>query len=147
MGDPNGAIPTFGKIVDLETKLTSANVPITTPGYLTTPGLRGKLKQTQIATNYPLMVWQGNELNGYPATYSNQMPSNLSKGASNGILHAMIFGNWSDLIIGEWGVLEIIVDPYRLKKQGVIEITSFVMIDIGVRYPVSFAAAVDCAIA
>jgi hypothetical protein len=46
-------------------------------------------------------------------------------------------------MIGEWGVIEIIVDPYRLKKQGVIEVTSFVMVDVAVRHPVAFAAIQD----
>ena len=36
------------------------------------------------------------------------------------------------------GALEIITDPYRLKKQGMIEVTSFVMVDVAVRYPEAF---------
>jgi hypothetical protein len=43
------------------------------------------------------------------------------------------------LYIGEWGALELIVDPYRLKKQGMIEVTSFQMVDVMVRRPTAFA--------
>jgi hypothetical protein len=34
--------------------------------------------------------------------------------------------------------MEVIVDPYRLKKQGMIELTSFQMVGIMVRRPTSF---------
>ena len=37
----------------------------------------------------------------------------------------------------------MIVDPYRLKKQGMIEITTFMMTDIVLKYPVAFVVAKD----
>jgi len=51
------------------------------------------------------------ELNGYSAAVSNQVPSNLTKGVNNDC-SAILFGNWNDLLIGEWGVIELITDPY-----------------------------------
>ena len=36
-----------------------------------------------------------------------------------------------------------LVDPYTLKKQGMVEVTSFQMCDVGVRHPSSFAAIQD----
>ena len=44
---------------------------------------------------------------------------------------------------GEWGALEVITDPYRLKKQGMIEVTTYETCDINVRHPQAFAAATD----
>jgi len=35
------------------------------------------------------------------------------------------------------------VDPYRLKKQGMIEVTTFDTCDVNVRHPESFSAIVD----
>jgi HK97 family phage major capsid protein/HK97 family phage prohead protease len=144
----NGAIPTFGDFVNMETELYKANVPITKAGYLTTPGIRGKMKNTAVLANTAaLPVWTGSEVNGYNAQVSNQVPSTLTKGTSVGVAHAVIFANWPDLLIAEWGVMEIIVDPYAKKKQALVEVTSFVMVDIGVRYPVSFVAIKDALIA
>jgi hypothetical protein len=40
-------------------------------------------------------------------------------------------------------VIELIVDPYRLKKQGMIEVTSFQMVDVLARQPAQFAAIQD----
>ncbi len=46
-------------------------------------------------------------------------------------------------MIGEWGAREIILDPKKKKKQGLIEVTSFVMADIAVRHAQSFAVTQD----
>jgi hypothetical protein len=44
-------------------------------------------------------------------------------------------------MIGEWGILEIITDPYAKKKQGMIEVTSFLLADIQLRHGESFCKA------
>ena len=143
----DGGYPTYAFLVDLETKLFIANARITTPGLLTTPGIRGYLKKTPKVANFPDYIWRdgSEEVLSYRSLVSNNVPSTLTKGSKTDC-HAIILGNWSDLIIGEWGVVEIIVDPYRLKKQAVIEVTSFIMADVAVRYPVAFAVIKDARI-
>jgi hypothetical protein len=71
------------------------------------------------------------------------VPANLTKGTSTTICHAIIFGDWADLVIGEWGVMEILVDPFALKKRGDLEVSAILHCDVGVLRPTSFAAAVD----
>lgn len=143
----DGGYPTYGFLVDLTSKLYQANIFLNKPGFLTTPGVRGYLKKTPRVSTYPETIWRDNEqtLLGVPAEVSNNVPSTLTKGTKSDC-HAIILGNWSDLMICEWGVVEILVDPYRLKKQGVIEVTSFVMVDVAVRYPTAFAAILDARI-
>jgi len=144
----NGGYPTYAHLIELEIKLFNANVRLTKPGFLTTPGIRGYLKQTPKISGYPEYLWRPQDLevlDSLPALVSNNVPSTLTKGTSSDC-HAIILGNWSDLIIGLWGVIDIIVDPYRLKKQAVIEVTSFVMVDVALRYPVAFAAIQDARI-
>jgi HK97 family phage major capsid protein len=143
-GGANGAAPTYGNIVDLETAVANANADVETMGYLSTPVMRGKLKQTlnfaAAAAGQP--VWGKGEMNGYRAEASTQVPSALVKGTSIDC-HAIIFGDWSQLVIGEWGAFELITDPYRLKKQGMIEVTSFQMVDVILRYAEAIAAMKD----
>ncbi|MDE8343967.1 MAG: phage major capsid protein, partial [Acidocella sp.] len=74
---------------------------------------------------------------------SNQVPSNLTKGTGTN-LSAVIFGNWSDLIIGEWGVLEILPNPYGAGfNSGSIDIRALQSVDVNVRHVASFAAVTD----
>jgi HK97 family phage major capsid protein len=143
----NGAAPTYSSAVGLEYTVENANANIGPMGYLSTPGIKATLKTTQqFATTNGVPVWTGGEegqVNGYRAFSSKQVPANLTKGTSTTVCHAMLFGVWSQLYIGEWGAMEVITDPYRLKKQGMIEITSFQMLDIMLRYPEAFAVTKD----
>ena len=64
--------------------------------------------------------------------------SGLEKGTSNNC-HEIYFGNWADLLIGEWGFLEIDVNRYGdAWKSGGVEIRALQTIDIAVRHPKSF---------
>lgn len=146
-GGTNGAVPTYDHMVDLETAIAVDNADIGSMAYLTTPGIRGKLKKTQqFASTNGVPVWVGGregEVNGYPAHVSTQVPSDLTKGTASGICHAVLFGVWSQLLIGYWGALELVVDPYRLKKQAMIEVTSYQSIGLAVRHAEAFAAMTD----
>ena len=86
-------------------------------------------------------------LNGYNAEVSTNVPSDLDKGTSTGVCHAMIFGNWEDLLIGQWGGLDLVVDPYTKAKNAQIELVVNSWWDIAVRHPESFAAMQDALIA
>lgn len=144
-GGTNGLAPTYQHIIDLETALAVDNADMGKLGYLTTPGIRGKLKGTETASGNGIFVWgQGNELNGYNAVTSTQVPSDLDKGTSTGVCNAIIFGNWDDLMIGQWGEgFDLVVDPYTLAGSNTIRLILNGWFDINVRHPESFAAMKD----
>jgi HK97 family phage major capsid protein len=144
--DTNGGAPTYAKIVDLETEIAQDNADIASTAYLTTAVMRGKLKKVeQFATTNGQPVWTGGregEMNGYAAHVSNQVPSTLVKGSSSDC-HAIIFGAWNQLLIGEWGALEIQVDQYTRADYGEVVLRTFQMVGMAVRYPEAFAAIKD----
>jgi len=143
-GGNNGLAPTLAHIIELETDVAVANADIGTLGYLTNAKVRGKLKQTfSNATYGDIPVWDGGEMNGYRAMVSNQVPSNLTKGSSSGVCSAIIFGNWADLIVGQWGTLDLMVDPYTGSTSGTVRVVALQDIDVAVRHAVSFSAMLD----
>jgi len=79
---------------------------------------------------------------GHTARFSNSVPSNLG-GSSNA--SAVLFGNWSDLLIGFWSELDILVNPYESTaySKGNVSIRAMMTCDIQVRHPESFAACTD----
>lgn len=148
VGGDSGLAPAWSHIVGLETEVAIDNADFGSLGYLTNPKVRGKLKQTLKAANVSGFIWENGqngfgEMNGYRAGATNQVPSNLTKGGSTGVCSAIIFGNWAELILAEFGVIEIIVDPYTKKKQAMIEVTSTMFCDGGVRHAEAFSAMKD----
>ncbi|WKZ15437.1 MAG: phage major capsid protein [Candidatus Jettenia caeni] len=142
-----GGTPTFAKLVDMTTECALDNALLGNLGWASTPGMAGKMMQTLVASAAgSAMIWSGNQVEGlmigYKALASNQVKKTLGGGSDHGI----IFGNWSDLIIGMWGAMELIVDVYAKKKQGLIEVTSFQMCDVAVRHPESFCVATGATI-
>lgn len=131
-----GGSVSFAKLVDMETEIALDNADISTMAYLTTPGVKGKAKQVaELANTVNNAIWRNGEMNGYRAEATNQIAKNLGAGTNE---HGIILAVWSELLIGEWGAMEIITDPYRLKKQGMIEVTTFNMVDIQRRHDEAF---------
>ena len=134
---------TYGKLVDMIAKVLAANALMGTQGFATTPLMAGKLAQTLIAQAAGAgFVWTGRldagTVAGYQAVASNQVLSDLGAAHNE---HGLIFGNFSDLLIGTWGALELTVDPYALKKQGLVEVTSYQLADVAIRHGESFTKA------
>lgn len=145
IGGANGAAPTWAHMVALETEVAVDNADVGALRYITNPKVRGKLKATEKATGTAQFVWSdgANPVNGYPVSISSQVASNLDKGTSVGVCSAIFFGNWNDLLIGMWGTLDLLVDPYSLGTTGARRVIALQDVDIAVRHPQSFSAMLD----
>lgn len=149
-GGTNGLAPTYDHMVDLETAVGNANADVGALGYLTNSKFRGKLRKTQefASTNGKAIWLNGRERGigdvlGYDAFVTNSVPSNLVKGSSGAVCSAMIFGNWADLVIGMWGGLDLMLDPYALATSGGKRVIALQDVDIAIRRVASFAAMKD----
>jgi HK97 family phage major capsid protein len=147
----NGAAPTFASIVSMETQVSAFNADQGSMAYLTCPQVKGTLKQTpKVGSTYPFFVWEdgpqapaAGEMNGYPAWTTNLVPSTLSKGSSTGTLGAILFGYWADLVLAQWGGIDVVVNPYSNQLSGAITISMLTEADVEVRHPESFAIITD----
>lgn len=143
-GGINGAAPTWEHIVGLETAVSVANADVGTLAYLTNAKVRGKLKTSSKVSGQNGFIWENGDtpLNGYQAAITNAVPSNLTKGTGTN-LSAAIYGNWADMVIGMWGVLDIMVNPYAESDSGGVVINALQDVDIAVRNAESFATFAD----
>ena len=139
----NGANPTADNLAALEETIGLAN--LTPNGWLTTPSIRRRLRKTpSIASGYD-PIWSddaGGRVMGYLARTSTNVPSTLSKGTSNGNCHAIICGDWTQMIVSIWDH-EVIVDPFQNKKTGLITVTVYTSIDLVVLRPSGFVLCLD----
>ena len=145
VGGANGLAPTWDHIVNLETAVSVMNADVGSLAYLTNAVVRGKLKRTFVASGTAERVWdKGTEpLNGYRAAVTNLVPSNLTKGTSTGVCSAILYGNFRDVIIGMWGGLDILVDPYTGGDAGDVSVRVLQDIDVAVRHAESLAVMKD----
>jgi len=142
----DGAVPVWADIVNLETEVATDNADIGSLAYMTNAVVRGYLKQKpKVAGTDARMIWADDAtapLNGYPAYVTNQLARNLTKGAAID-LSAMIFGNWSDMLIGLWGGMDVLVDPYTGGTAGTVRVIVLQDVDVAIRNAQSFAAGDD----
>jgi HK97 family phage major capsid protein len=147
-GGTNGLAPAWSHIISLETEVAQDNADVGRLAYMSNAKVRGKLKATpRTATYGDIMVWEPNAgntpVNGYPFYVTNQVSSTLTKGSSSGVCSAIFFGNWADLVMGMWGGLDILVDPYTGGTAGTVRVIALQDVDIAVRHAQSFAAMLD----
>ena len=122
------AVPTFAEMVALETALAEDNALLGNLAYITDAATYGGLKTKAKDAGSGMFVLEGGEANGYRVIRSQQ--------ATAGNVY---FGNFSDLLIGMWGGLDLTVDPYTSSNTGTVRIVALQSVDVAVRHAVSFA--------
>lgn len=130
----------WANIVGMETKLATDNALMGNLAYIMRPELRGaaktKVKDASGAGGFVVEGNGGGLLNGYKALASTNVPTGLGEGAD---AHGIIFGNWADYFIGQWGSLDIVVDPFTQAKESIVNVTVTMWANMGVIRPESFA--------
>lgn len=139
----NGGPLTFAKAVEMETEVFTDNANAARMNYVSNSKVRGKAKTTVLESGQATYLLQNNEINGYPFALSNHIPSNLTKGSSSGVCSAAIFGDFSKLVVGQWGFMDLSVDDKSRKKEGYVEITANVYLDSAILEPKAFTKVLD----
>lgn len=55
----------------------------------------------------------------------------------------LLFGDWSTVMIAEWGALELQADPFMKFKQGIVGLRAMWTVDVGFRHYKSFSLAIS----
>nr|BAR30270.1 phage major capsid protein [uncultured Mediterranean phage uvMED] len=118
---------TFAEYIGMETDVAAANADVANMFYLINASARGALKSTEKASNTAQFVFENNEINGYPAIVSNQLANN-----------DVLFGDFSQFVIGMWSGLDLTVDPYANATAGSVRIIALQDVDFGVKQPGAF---------
>lgn len=134
IGSVTGTTLGFSGILDFQTDVAGSNVMPARGGYVTTPAVSALMMQRVKFANTASPLWEGNvwdgQMCGYPAMSSNQVPT------AN-----MLYGDWNEVIVGEWGVLEIEVNPYANFQAGIVGVRAIYSMDVAVRRAFAFALA------
>lgn len=129
---------TFSDIVALETAVMGEGVDVTdgTAAYVCTPQVYGTLKSTPKEKGSAEMICTDGMINGYPVLVTSYM------GAGS-----IGFGVFSYSAIGQFGDIDLIVDPYSAAKTNIVNFVLNSDYDIVVARPEAFAIAKKKAVA
>lgn len=135
IGSVTGTSLAYDDIVEFQTDVFAGNALTGQSGFVTTGAVAGLCKQRVKFSSTASPLWEGRleegVMDGYRAMASNQMPS-----------ATMLFGDFGlGVVVGEWGVLEMEVNPYANFQAGIVGVRAIASIDIAVRYPTAFSAA------
>lgn len=119
--------PDWDEMVAFESEIAADNAMGGQMSFITTPAVRGALKVKSKDTGSGLFVMEGNEVNGYPVRVSTQLATN-----------AILFGDWSQIMVGFWGTLDIKADESTLAASGGLVLRAFQDVDVAVRYGKAF---------
>ena len=122
-----GRVATWAELVGFETKLAEDNALVGSLHYVSTPAICGTLKTTPKDAGSGLFLVEGGMANGHPIHASNQVSAGVT-----------LFGDFSQVLIGMWGVLDVMPDQAAKAASGGLVLRVFQDIDIAVRHPESF---------
>ena len=118
--------PTFAEIVAIESAISADNAMGANMAFVTTPALAGTLKTTTKDSGSGRFVSEDNAIMGYSVNPTSSMTANT-----------ILLGDFSQLMIAQFGAVEVITD--RNAQTGQLTLGLHAMVDVGVRHSASFA--------
>ena len=126
-GQSPKTITTFKDICDLEASIEDANV-IGECKYVMSNKAKAALRNMPKSSKSTQLVMENGEVDGTPVlNTSNVEAQNIA------------YGDWNNLAIGQWGSIDLVVDPYTLAKDGQVRIVINAFFDAVTLRPEAFA--------
>lgn len=134
IGAVTGTTIAYSGIIEFQTDVAGSEALAENCAYVTTPSIASLLKQRVKFASTASPLWEGSVLDGtmdgFRATATNQVTA-----------ASMIFGDFSQVVIGEWGMLELALNPYANFAAAISGIRAIQTVDVGVRYAGAFSRA------
>ena len=138
----NGGAITYAKVVDLVKEVEIDNAIIgDNPAFLTNPKVISKLRTiakqgSGVEGNF--ILDPNNTMLGYNVESTNLVPSDLSKGTGSN-LSALIYGDFSQLMLGFYSGVDVVVDQASLSTSGGTRLAFFQDCDVAIRHGQAFS--------
>lgn len=115
------AEPSYAEVCDAEAELTDY---LGDKRFVMSPTAKSAFKQTTISGEKSdlRLLMNGNEVDGYPVSAS-----------SNVVAGGWAFGDFRELVVAQWGSIDIVVDPYTLATKNAIRLVINAFFDAKVR--------------
>lgn len=134
IGSVTGTSIDYAKVLEFQTDVAGGNALAANCAYVTTPAVAALLKQRVAFSSTASPLWEGGildgNLQGFRAVATNSVTA-----------ASMTFGDFSQVVIGEWGMLELALNPYANFAAAISGIRAIQTVDIGIRQAGAFSRA------
>lgn len=130
------ATPTWDHIVELQSLIEANDATEQNLGYLTNPKLKGKLKTVKKDAGSGRFLFEGREVDGYKTIVTSQVPELDDAGTA---VQPLIYGDFAQMVIGQWGAINIVVDPYSASLADSVRLVLNTHADMQIANPKAFA--------
>lgn len=154
--EPNGVLSTAGVqaaslaslswAAVLAMKLKVEQVNADAVNWVMSPEAAAKFSGTEKSTGTGIyLMGDDSRIASIPAYATNQVPDNTTPNPDTGIA---ILGDWSQVLLGIWSEIDILVNPYAETpyRRGGVLVRAMSTVDVAVRHPEAFVVASDVAI-
>lgn len=132
-GTAPDTVPTWAQVIEMETALGSANALQGNLAYILPASMYGSLKSVEKAANTAqFVISPDGTMNGYRTIVSNQVSAG-----------DLFFGNFNDALVGMWGGVDLLLDPYTNSASGTVRLRAISTMDFAVRHAASFCLGND----
>ena len=125
---------TWADIVELQGLIEANDSTEQSLGYLMHPKLKAALKQITKDAGSGQFLLNGKEVDGYKFIATTLMPI-----LSSGTLFPLIYGDWSQMVIGQWGSINVKVNPYSADLSDSVRLVLNTHADMKIANPKAFA--------
>lgn len=131
IGSVNGGNLSWADIVEFLTDVRTANVRGEDLAWITNAAVEGITLTRNKEPGYPVYLNNGDgTMLGHPVWVTEQMPAST-----------LLFGQYSQGIVGQWGVLEVVAENITQLPNRIIRVVAFMAMDYVIRQVVAFSAA------
>jgi HK97 family phage major capsid protein len=135
----NGGALTWAKLIELITTVLGANAEALR--MVTSPVGYGHMLTTVKVSGHPTYLAENGQAAGLPILRSTQISKTLTKGSASGTCTAAFCGDFSQAMIGLWGSLDLIVDPFSGKPD--VSYSVYQTADVQFRNPQGITKCLD----
>jgi len=133
-GSTAPTLASWTNIVNMEKMIAVDNALVAKMAYIMKTSAAAKLKTTvKVSSTDSVHLWEndpllGGVVNGYPALTTNVFSDDT-----------IIFGDWTALNYGQWGGLDLLINPYSLDTYATVRVIIAGYFDVGLTHVESFS--------
>lgn len=130
------AAATWGSVVELQALIEEDNATEQSLGYLLHPKLKAALKQIKKDAGSGRFLYEEGLIDGVKAIASSLVPVLDASGTA---VYPLIYGDFSQMTIGQWGAINVSINPYSADLANSVRLVLNTHADMQIANPKAFA--------